>query len=76
MPSVESFAAVLLLLLLNYILRNVLYIQERPHHSDSTASRLLSEVKHCRARLVLRWGTTLESLGLFFYFFLLFGSFS
>ncbi|KAL7439662.1 hypothetical protein ACHAXM_007546, partial [Skeletonema potamos] len=42
--------------------------QERPYHSDSTASRLLSEVKHCRARLVLRWGTTLESLVLFFYF--------
>ncbi|KAL7501498.1 hypothetical protein ACHAWT_010072, partial [Skeletonema menzelii] len=40
--------------------------QERPYHSDSTASRLLSEVKHCRARLVLRWGTTLESLVLFF----------
>ena len=37
--------------------------------SDSTASRLLSEVKHCRARLVLRWGTTLESLMLFFYTF-------
>ncbi|KAL7455698.1 hypothetical protein ACHAWC_007218, partial [Mediolabrus comicus] len=45
--------------------------QERPYHSDSTASRLLSEVKHCRARLVLRWGTTLESLVLFFCFFLL-----
>ena len=40
--------------------------QERPYHSDSTASRLLSEVKHCRARLVLRWGATLESLVLFF----------
>ena len=46
--------------------------QERPYHSDSTASRLLSEVKHCRARLVLRWGTTLESLVLFFCFFLIF----
>ena len=44
-------------------------LQERPYHSDSTASRLLSEVKHCRARLVLRWGTTLESLVLFFCFF-------
>ncbi|KAL7499614.1 hypothetical protein ACHAWT_007538, partial [Skeletonema menzelii] len=44
--------------------------QERPYHSDSTASRLLSEVKHCRARLVLRWGTTLESLVLFFCYFL------
>ena len=41
-------------------------LRERPYHSDSTASRLLSEVKHCRARLVLRWGTTLESLVLFF----------
>ena len=41
--------------------------QERPYqyHSDSIASHLLSEVKHCRARLVLRWGTTLESLVLF-----------
>ncbi|KAL7492580.1 hypothetical protein ACHAWT_003788, partial [Skeletonema menzelii] len=46
--------------------------QERPYHSDSTASRLLSEVKHCRARLVLRWGTTLESLVLFFCNFLFF----
>ena len=43
------------------------------YHSDSTASRLLSEVKHCRARLVLRWGTTLESLVLFFF---LLGSFT
>ncbi|KAL7433424.1 hypothetical protein ACHAXH_007639, partial [Discostella pseudostelligera] len=42
--------------------------QERPYHCDSTASRLLSEVKHSRARLVLRWGTTLESLVLFFCF--------
>ena len=42
------------------------FYQERPYHNDSTASRLLSEVKHCRARLVLRWGTTLESLVLFF----------
>ena len=33
----------------------------RPYQHDSTASRLLSEVKHVRARLVLRWGTTLES---------------
>ena len=32
--------------------------QERPYHDDSTASRLLSEVKHRRAWLVLRWGTT------------------
>lgn len=46
--------------------------QERPYHDDSTASRLLSEVKHRRARLVLRWGTTLESRVLFFYIFLSF----
>jgi hypothetical protein len=44
--------------------------QERPYHDDSTASRLLSEVKHRRARLVLRWGTTLESRVLFFLHFL------
>ena len=34
--------------------------QQRPYQDDSTASRLLSEVKHLRAQLVLRWGTTLE----------------
>ena len=39
---------------------------ERPHHDDSTASRSLCEVKHHRAQLVLRWGTTLESWVLFF----------
>ena len=38
---------------------------ERPYQDDSTASRLLSEVKHVRAWLVLRWGTTLESQVLF-----------
>ena len=43
--------------------------QERPYNHDSTASRLLSEVKHDLARLVLRWGTTLEYLVLFFLHF-------
>ena len=52
-----------------YIFKICTYRQERPYHDDSTASRLLSEVKHRRARLVLRWGTTLESLVLFFYHF-------
>ena len=42
------------------------YWRVRPYQHDSTASRLLSEVKHVRARLVLRWGTTLESRVLFF----------
>ena len=42
--------------------------QERPYNDDSTASRLLSEVKHRLAWLVLRWGTTLESQVLFFFF--------
>ena len=37
----------------------------RPYQHDSTASRPLSEVKHVRAWLVLRWGTTLESQVLF-----------
>jgi hypothetical protein len=49
-----------------YICCECVFEQERPYHNDSTASRLLSEVKHCRARLVLRWGTTLESRVLFF----------
>ena len=40
--------------------------QERPYQLDSTASRLLSEVKQARVCLVLRWGTTLESQMLFF----------
>ena len=42
--------------------------QERPYSTDNTASRLLSEVKHCLVQLVLRWGTTLESWMLFFCF--------
>ena len=37
---------------------NAIYAIKEWH---STASRLLSEVKHRRAQLVLRWGTTLES---------------
>ena len=51
---------------------NVLDFQERPYQDDSTASRLLSEVKHPRAWLVLRWGTTLESQVLFFCYFIVF----
>ena len=50
--------------------REYRWYQERPYHDDNTASRLLSEVKHRRARLVLRWGTTLESRVLFFCSFL------
>ena len=45
--------------------------QQGPYHDDSTASRLLSEVKHRRARLVLRWGTTLESRVFLFLIFLM-----
>ena len=44
--------------------------RDRPYQHDSTASRLLSEVKHVRVRLVLRWGTTLESLMLISFCFL------
>ena len=43
-------------------------VQERPYSNENTASRLLSEVKHCLVQLVLRWGTTLESWMLFFCF--------
>ena len=49
--------------------------QERPYQDDSTASRLLSEVKHLRAWLVLRWGTTLEYRVLFFLAFSFFSLF-
>ena len=48
-----------------YIDASVSCFRERPYQHDSTASRLLSEVKHVRAQLVLRWGTTLESWVLF-----------
>jgi hypothetical protein len=44
-------------------------LRERPYQHDSTTSRLLCEVKHVRARLVLRWGTTLESRVLFSFAF-------
>jgi hypothetical protein len=45
---------------------------ERPYQHDSTASRLLSEVKHVRVWLVLRWGTTMESQVLFSFFIFVF----
>ena len=48
-----------------FIYDNAYAVWERPYQHDSTASRPLSEVKHARARLVLRWGTTLESRVLF-----------
>jgi hypothetical protein len=44
-----------------YILALPLHQQRGPYNDENTASRLLSEVKHRLARLVLRWGTTLES---------------
>ena len=47
------------------IIPSVTSRRERPYQHDSTASRLLIEVKHVRAWLVLRWGTTLESQVLF-----------
>ena len=46
---------------------SVCVVCQEQYHSDSTIYRLLSKVKHCRVRLVLRWGATLESLVLFFY---------
>ena len=44
-------------------------LRERPYHLDSTASRQICEVKRGRARLVLRWVTTLELRVLFFFSF-------
>ena len=34
----------------------------RPHHNEHTRSRLITEVKHCRAMIVLGWGTAWEHL--------------
>ena len=51
-----------------HIVYNFAWNQVVPYNNDSTASRLLSEVKHCLARLVLRWGTTLESREYYFFF--------
>ena len=55
-----------------FILQRCFPRWNRPYQDDSTASRPLSEVKHLRVRLVLRWGTTLESLMLisFSFFFI------
>ena len=36
-------------------------VKKTPYQNDSTASCLLSEVKHYQANLVLQWGTTFES---------------
>ena len=55
-----------------YIVSNVDWNQVVPYNNDSTASRLLSEVKHYLAQLVLRWGTTLESWEYYFSLFFLF----
>ena len=50
-----------------HISQNLVCWQERPHHDESTASRLLREVNHHWAQLVLWSGTTLESSVLFFW---------
>ena len=42
----------------DFIIQNRSCCQEGPYNHDSTASRLLSEVKHDLDLLVLRWGTT------------------
>ena len=55
-----------------YIDLMLLGFRQGPYHDDSTASRLLSEVKHRRAWLVLRWGATLESRVLSFTLFFAF----
>ena len=34
----------------------------RPYHDEYTRSRLITEVKHRRARIVLGWGTAWEHL--------------
>ena len=41
-----------------YIKHKLVTLQEGPYNHDSTASRLLSKVKHDLDLLVLRWGNT------------------
>ena len=60
----------------------VVYIQifpwhhhNRPYHCERTASRLICEVKHGRARSVLGWGTTWEARVTIVFFLFLFFSF-
>ena len=57
----------------------VVYIQifpwhhhNRPYHCERTASRLICEVKHGRARSVLGWGTTWEARVTIVFFLFLF----
>ena len=40
---------------------------ERPYNRENTASRLICEVKHVLAWIVVRWGTTREVRVLFFF---------
>ena len=44
----------------------VLFWKEHPYHDDSTASRMLSLLKHHQAHLVLQCGTVLEYRELLF----------
>ena len=46
--------------------------RDRSHHEESTSSRQLTAVKPHRARLVLRWVTTLESRVVISFFFAFF----
>ena len=41
---------------------NFIYSHLRPYHDEYTRSRLITEVKHHRARIVLGWGTAWEHL--------------
>ena len=49
--------------ILNYILymaANTYILRLRPYHDEHTRSRLITEVKHRRAGIVLGWGTAWE----------------
>ena len=41
---------------------NFIHSHLRPYHDEYTRSRLITEVKHHRARIVLGWGTAWEHL--------------
>ena len=47
---------------LRYPIAQRLTVRQRPYRSEYTGSLQNSEVNHCRARIVLRWGTAREVL--------------
>ena len=67
--SVSYIFFITLLLFMQARACSTYYSRQRPYRSEYTGSHLNSEVKHCRARSVLGWGTAREALGVLLAFF-------